>query len=435
MRGIPDWRMRRLNGASPSPLSSSDHARAELRSFARADAQASREARSSMTVGEIVHVDLERPTDGATAASEECLVIFWWADYPVGQAWDRGSVGRALDFAKLRDEAVLPDVLARAKSAVARERSGVGHAAPEVSLIICTRDRPEELRRCLASLAAQTKRPAEVIVIDNGSRDDRTQRFALAAGARCVREDRQGLGVARNTGARLAAREIVAYTDDDVELHPRWLERLSAAFGEPKLMAVTGLVLPAELATEAQRHFELYWGFGRGYRPIYFGADFFAADRIRGCPAWEIGAGANMAFRRAVFARIGYFDERLGAGAAGCSEDSEYWHRILSGGWTCRYDPSAVAFHVHRRELRGLARQIFYYMRGHAVALLVQYERSRNRGNLRRAFLDLPRWYARRALNSCLRGRLQRDRFLFQEVVGHLSGLLFYLGTPRPRQE
>ena len=151
---------------------------------------------------------------------------------------------------------------------------------------------------------------------------------------------------------------------------------MAAAFDDDRIMAVTGLVLPAELETAAQRHFERHWRFGRGYRPIDFGPDFFRVDRTHGCPAWEIGAGASMAFRREVFDRAGLFDERLDVGAAGCSGDSEYWHRVLTHGGVCRYEPSAVAFHYHRRDFAGLSRQIFSYMRGHAAALMVQYERS-----------------------------------------------------------
>jgi GT2 family glycosyltransferase len=124
-------------------------------------------------------------------------------------------------------------------------------------------------------------------------------------------------------------------------------------------MAVTGLVLPAELATEAQLHFETYWGFGRGYRRIDFISVFFESDRMRGCPVWEIGAGANMAFRREVFEKVGLFDERLDVGAAGCSGDSEFWHRVLTHGGVCRYEPGAVAYHFHRRDWAGLSNQSF----------------------------------------------------------------------------
>jgi GT2 family glycosyltransferase len=200
-------------------------------------------------------------------------------------------------------------------------------------------------------------------------------------------------------------------------------------------MVVTGLVLTAELETPPQIHFEVHWGFGRGYRPKDFGAVFFSCDRTHGCPAWEIGAGASMMFRREVFQRVGLFDERLDVGAAGCSGDSEYWHRVLFHGGVCRYEPAAVAFHRHRRDYASLSRQIFAYMRGHAAALMVQHERTGNRGNLRRALVTLPAWYARRCLRRALRGPAERDRLLLHEVGGFASGLLFYLRARRPSIE
>jgi glycosyltransferase involved in cell wall biosynthesis len=388
-------------------------------------------ARAEMTAAQILHIDLSAPGPAPVAQAEKSLTVFWWADYPVGQAWDTGAIGRTLDIARLQREGVAPDVLASAKATVEGQSSPSSLAGPGATVIICTRDRPEALRLCLASLPLQTRAPERVIVVDNGSRDDRTKQVTLAAGAEYVREERPGLDIARNTGAARATTEIIAYTDDDVRLHPRWLERLIRAFDDPQILAVTGLVLPAELETDAQLHFETHWGFGRGYRRIDFGPAFYAAGRKLGCPAWEIGAGANMAIRREAFARIGHFDERLDVGAAGCSGDSEYWHRILSRGWMCRYEPSAVAFHVHRRDLVGLSSQIFHYMRGHSAALMVQYERSGGIGNLRRAFVSLPLWYARRIGRKLLKGSSQRDQFLMREIAGYLSGLLYYFRKPR----
>jgi GT2 family glycosyltransferase len=379
---------------------------------------------------QIIHADLMEPIPALSTKEKECLIVFWWGDYPVGQIWDAGLVGRALDLGTLQMPAVAPDVLERAKAVVGR-RPTARIDEYSATVVICTRDRPEELRRCLTSLPQQTKVPAQIVVVDNASRDDLTRKVALAAGADYVREDRPGLDIARNAGAKRSVGEIVAYTDDDVHLHPRWLERLVRAFDLPEIAAVTGLVLPAELETAAQRHFETHWSFGRGYRPIDFGPAFFAVDRARGCPAWEIGAGASMAFRREIFAKLGYFDERLDVGAAGCSGDSEYWHRILSHGWTCRYDPSAVAFHFHRRDFAGLSSQIFHYMRGHSAALMVQYERSGNFGNLRRAFYSKPTWYVARVARRLMRGASESDRFLFREISGYVSGLLFYARQPR----
>ena len=171
----------------------------------------------------------------------------------------------------------------------------------------------------------------------------------------------------------------MAYADDDVIVHSRWLERLVAAFDQPELGSVMGLVLPAELATEAQRHFETYWSFGRGYLRRDYDAASFATYTDCVFPAWTVGAGASMAFRREIFDRVGFFDERLDAGQAGCSGDSELWYRLLANGYSCRYEPRSVAFHFHRRTLEALSSQIFYYMRGHAAALLVQHELYRHR--------------------------------------------------------
>ncbi|MCP5432742.1 MAG: glycosyltransferase [Alphaproteobacteria bacterium] len=349
------------------------------------------------------------------------MVVFWNGERPIGHRLKAELGGRSLELEDMAPELLdAPDL-------------PPAPGAPSASVVICTRDRPEELARCLASLPRQSRPPREIIVVDNASRDGRTREAALAAGVTYVREDRPGLDIARNAGARAATCDIVAYTDDDVVLHPRWLERLVAAFDAPEVMAVTGLVLPAELASEAQLQFETFWSFGQGYRRKDFDAALFSSYTRVPFPAWDVGAGASMAFRRALFAAIGLFDERLDVGRAGCSGDSEFWYRALAAGHTCRYEPSAVAFHYHRREMDGLKSQIFHYMRGHAAALLVQNERTRLRSNLKQALYVMPRWLAARAWRRLHGGAKPRDRFLDQEIAGYLSGLWFYLRQPRAR--
>ena len=370
----------------------------------------------------VIHVDLAHAM-GTGLPCPPAALYFWCRGRPVGHVWlEDGHPYRNL--ADLAARCIDVAVLAQAHRAPA-------DLAVTTSVVICTRDRPAEIRRCLAALVRQNRPPDQILVVDNAPPDDAVRAIAAEAGVDYVREDQPGLDFARNAGARAATGEIVLYTDDDVELHTDWLARMVAGFDAPNIGCVTGLVLPAELETEAQRFFERFWSFGRGYRRIDFAAAFYAADRTRGCPAWEVGAGASMAFRRAVFDDVGYFDERLDVGAAGCSGDSEYWHRLLGAGWTCRYEPSAVAFHYHRRDMAGLARQIRAYMRGHAAALLLQFERTGHVGNLRRAVLDLPLYYASRIVSRIAHGPAERDRLLRLEVTGYLSGLLFYLRTRR----
>jgi GT2 family glycosyltransferase len=300
------------------------------------------------------------------------------------------------------------------------------------SVIICTRDRPDQLARCLLSFQNQTLAPTEIIIVDNASVDDRTKSVALEAGVRYVREDKPGLDIARNRGAAAASCPIVVYTDDDTVLHPTWLQRMVAAFDEPAIWAVTGQILPAELETAAQAVFEKAWGLGKGYERRDYGPAFYEQTRRRGCPVWGIGAGASMAFRREVFDRFGGFDERLDVGAAGCSGDSEYWYRILSAGGICRYEPSAVIYHYHRRDFEGLARQLRAYMRGHVAALLVQYERSGELGNLRRLLLILPRVYARKLSRRVAGVHDSSTCLVGEEIRGVLEGVAYYL-TSRVR--
>lgn len=385
-----------------------------------------------MTGALIVHVDLATDPAPIRLPHATTLFVFWWRDVPIGRIEHQGAAGEDLDIAALSGQVVDPEVLTRARALACADLVDAQITGPEVSVVICTRDRPEELERCLRSLPEQTLRPGEIVVVDNASRDGRTREVALAAGVTYVREDRPGLDFARNTGARAATGRIIAYTDDDVRLHPRWLERLVAAFDAPWIGAVTGLVLPAELETEAQLHFERYWGFGRGFAPKDFGPAFWALDEHHVCPAWDIGAGASMAFRHEVFETAGFFDERLDVGQAGCSGDSEFWHRALSKGFTCRYEPTAVAFHYHRREMSGLASQIFHYMRGHSASLMVQWERTGHAANRRMALIWKPRWYIGRLVRRLWRGPSQADRFLEQEIRGYVSGLLFYWNQPKP---
>ena len=312
------------------------------------------------------------------------------------------------------------------------ERLVPDDACEPISVIICTRDRPVHLRECLRSLARLNDRPEEILVVDNASRTSETREVVRQfPGVRYVFEPRPGLDLARNTGLRHSSGQIIAFTDDDVVVHPDWIKRLRQGFAEPSVWAVTGPALPAALATEAQVAFETFWSFDRRYQPILFTPDLARQTRSKGTPAWIIGAGANMAFRRQAFL-LGAFDERLDVGAAGCGGDSELWYNLLSCGKSCRYEPSAVVFHTHRSDWKGLESQIFHYMRGHVVALLIQFEKHRHWGNLRRLFISLPWSWARLFLSGCMHGFSLRHRFLCQELAGSLSGVYYYLMQPRP---
>jgi len=319
--------------------------------------------------------------------------------------------------------------LAQAASASAR-RSSV-----TVSVAVCTRERPGELLRCLKSLTRLSERPTEILVIDNAPVSDATREIvARFPGVQYHCEPRAGLSAARNAALAIASGDIVAFTDDDVFVHPEWVTRIQACFDNEKVMVATGLVLPAELESRAQVMFEQdFQFFHQGYRRRHLDSVYFEAMRNKGVPVWSLGAGANMAIRREAFERGFTFDTRLGPGVfGGCGEDSEFWYRILAAGWSCVYEPSACVFHYHRRELSALRRQVYEYMKGHVAALILQFAKTGHRGNLRRLVLALPKEYLLLFLRLIVTGFPAENRILLRGALGCFSGLRFAF---RCRQE
>ena len=412
----------------------------------------------------ILHLKLNQQIPDLTKdlPERQLYIVFWWREIPLGHleiAPERlpMSANRLMKLAiqtitpavkaHLYQEnyAVIPPERLKKTSANAGndfenfknllnrplkrlEQTYSNSAQKSVSVVICTRDRTEQLAECLTSLQNLSQPPEEIIVVDNAPSSDATcQLVRQMSGIKYTVEPQPGLDVARNAGVAKSSGEIIAFTDDDVKIHPEWLSRLRHNFLDTEVMAMTGLVLPAELKTKSQLIFEKFWSFNRGYQPIIFDRHYFKQFKNVGVPVWNIGAGANMAFRREAFEIAGYFDERLDMGAAGCSGDSEIWYRILAEGYICRYDPTAVVYHYHRQDTKGLKQQLYNYMRGHVTALLIQFEKYQHWGNLHRLFLSLPRWYLRLFFRGWIKGFNLRHISLVDEIFGCISGIQFYL--------
>ena len=309
----------------------------------------------------------------------------------------------------------------------------VSHHTPGISVVVCTRDRPRSLERCLKSLACLEYPDYEVIVVDNASISEATRQLAHTAGVRYVREERPGLDWARNCGYKAARYDIVAYTDDDTEVDPKWLAGLGAAFEDPAVRAVSGLVLPAAMDTEAEVLFELgYGGMGKGTLPHEW--DPASLSPWKQIGAHHVGVGANMAFRRELLHELGGFDTALDVGTPSHGGgDLDIFHRSLMAGAVIRYQPAALVRHHHRRDLPGLRRQLTDNGRAFGIYLLTIFTRG-----------TVPRhttaWYSIRVWLGWMIGRIVRGlvgrevlplRLLLAELWGAAQSPVFFLATFR----
>ncbi|MGI4824391.1 MAG: glycosyltransferase [Janthinobacterium lividum] len=403
----------------------------------------------------ITHVRLDGPPSPAPAAApgQGRYLVFWWHELALGDVYL--STGEALtepDYQAALLKAITPAVQHYAQQhpegqapwATWLAEQDLGQwlawlatilaswlpAAPPpqvpVSVVICTRGRAAQLRRCLHMLHGLACQPAEIVVIDNAPTDTSTRDVCREFAEVVYREEpRAGLDIARNTGLVTARCPVVAFVDDDVVVHPGLIHRVWETFRDPSIAAMTGLVIALELQTEAQLIFEQHWSFNRGYVDKLYGPHFARQATRPAPPVWEIGAGANMAFRKSVFEEIGYFDELLDVGAAGCSGDSEMWYRLLLHGYRIHYNPRAVVYHEHRADIVGLKRQLFSYMRGHVAAALIQQAQQPQAGYARHVYRSLPQYYLF-LLRVGFPAFQFRSQTLWDEIKGLASGISFY---------
>jgi glycosyltransferase involved in cell wall biosynthesis len=214
-------------------------------------------------------------------------------------------------------------------------------SVPTCSVVICTRDRPHELDRCLAAVTALDYPHFEVLVVDNAPKDRANADIAHRWGVRYIVESQPGLSRARNRGALASDSEIVAFIDDDAIPNRDWLTALAVEFQDSAVMAVAGRRLPLEVETEAQQLCD--WVRDRNERRV--------VDRQT--PFWfeianfgGIGTGMNMAFRRRAFDLWPGFHQRLGRGTVlRGGEEHHAFFSLLDRGFRVIHTPDAVVRH------------------------------------------------------------------------------------------
>jgi GT2 family glycosyltransferase len=258
-----------------------------------------------------------------------------------------------------------------------------------LSLAVATCGRPDALRTCLTAIAGQSRRPDELIVVDQQPLSE-TRKVIAESGLAIdyVEQPRLGLAASRNLGLARATGTVFAVTDDDCFPDQGWVAAMREGFESGSSPdAVTGPVLPpageppanmCALSLRPSRETRLYSG--------------------RVIP-WQVGSGANFAGRIDMLRALGGWDERLGVGTRGMAgEDIEIVDRLLRDGRSILYDGKAVMHHAWQtRERRRATRWSYGYGIGamgglrigqrdaYGWSLLASYSKMHLRGLLREA--------------------------------------------------
>lgn len=224
--------------------------------------------------------------------------------------------------------------------------------APTASVVVMTFKRPDGLRRCLTSLAAQSLDPQsfEVVVVDvsSPSVEEVLAPFHQRLQLRHQPAPNRGVAANRNLGAELARGEVLAFLDDDCIASPTWLADLVAVVqGEPNVLVGVPTVHPVPETASAAA--------GQVITEL--------VDGFFNLPGEEPGflPGLNFALNRRRFLDLGGCDTRFGFLAA---EDRDFIDRWQRAGGRLALCQGSWVRHEHRSSLRGFVRQYFNYGRG-----------------------------------------------------------------------
>lgn len=301
---------------------------------------------------------------------------------------------------------------------------------PRVSFIVCTRDRLAVLQACIDSIRAACRAhpafAAELVVVDNGSRDGTADYLSATAATSdvaltAISEPRLGLAAARNAGLARARGRVLVFVDDDCRLDRNYLADLERHYASGEKWLIRGGRVEIGDARDLPftiKRCDKREGLTHAVHPGGF---------VLGC---------NMTMHREVAARIGPFDERFGAGGAlRSAEDTDYLVRAMLAGMAVEYVPDMTIFHHHgRRDRAAIDRLHRDYHFGNGALCLKHFRRA---PWLLRHFY----WAARAALRELVGGprfdsdlRLSHWPIVLMNVAGAAKFALLVLARRPPRQ-
>jgi GT2 family glycosyltransferase len=219
----------------------------------------------------------------------------------------------------------------------------------KVSVVICTRNRPDTLGQALESVAECEYPDFDVHVMDQSTDDlskkvveELAERFAQKLKINYHHLDKAGLSRAYNLGIAASDGEVIGCTDDDVVVPKDWVAQIARVFAADKQAGLLygQVLIPASLV-EAERN-----------GLVVPALPFPKYERmIRGGTRYRVfGMGANYALRRSILDSVGPFDEALGGGGPlRSSQDYDLAYRVYRAGHAIVLAPDVKVDHYGSR--------------------------------------------------------------------------------------
>jgi glycosyltransferase involved in cell wall biosynthesis len=230
------------------------------------------------------------------------------------------------------------------------ERFVPAQPLPKVSVVVCSYNGARTLRDCLLSLQELNYPDYEIILVDDGSKDETQRIMADFPRIQNIKQKNRGLSVARNVGIGAATGEVIAFTDSDCMVDRDWLYFLVHTLLSGDFAAVGG----PNISPPATNWIQATVGAAPG-SPSHVLLTDTIAEHVPGC---------NMAYHKWALEMIGGFDpEYRKAG-----DDVDVCWRLMQSGYQIGFSSAAVVWHYRRFEVRTYFSQQVGY--GEAEAML-----------------------------------------------------------------
>lgn len=252
----------------------------------------------------------------------------------------------------------------------------------KISVVIPTYNRPDGLERVLTSLVQQTMRDFELIVVEDGSKVGEKVVNHFKGKLPVVKyywQANAGPATARNRGIKESSSQLIAFTDDDMQLPPDWLEQILAGFNKhPEVVGVGGYMKAPPAVFQRSIFAQYEW---------FVSHDIYQANQKSSIGGFENPAGGtnNIAFKKVVLEEVGLFDPNFPVPAG---EDADLKKRITDRGYQLLYIP-LQALHYQPYGLKRFIKQS--YLRGIGTFYFVNKHESKiSSPVIYRRFLVLP---------------------------------------------